>query len=148
MGQPRRGRGGGERNLHIAPGDALCVAGGRVCCAREQLVELTRVKSSVVERSARLCTRKHRTDVRQRQIARNSCHQHVELLVPGARQGEECTHLGLPNAYDDAACREIALDELLDDVVSGADGEQLDGQLAPAPDTPTVAAALPARRVE
>ena len=94
----------------------------------EQAIQSGAVIAGVVERAPVMRGFEHRADVRERQVARNTGDQQVEVLLRGPGSREKCRHLHLPDSDPDPPPRQVGLDELLKLVVAAADGEQLDRQ--------------------
>src|SRR5262245_49892183 len=104
---------------------------------------MRRVIPRVIERTACLSRIEHRADERQGDVARHAGDQNVELLRRGARFGEKRAQLHLPDVSPNAARREIGLNELLQRVVTTADGEEIELEWPAVSLTPAVGASPP-----
>src|SRR5690606_32564877 len=94
----------------------------------------------IIQRASSQPRIEHRADMGQREIPWHPGDEHVELLFLRARYRKKASHFELPDLDPHAYGREVVLDQLFHRVVGTANGEELDGELAAAPGTPSLAA--------
>ena len=87
------------------------------------------MKARIVQGAPCLTRVEHRADIRKRQISWNAGDEHVELFVGRARVSEKSAQLHLSNGDANAAFGQVCLHQLLECVVTAADGEKIDGEL-------------------